>query len=199
MADEVLSLSATVSSLLFVSPKPLSAKRIARALNKKTAEIEEVLESLRELYQEEVYGFSLQEVSGAWQLRTSDAAAESIKKLYPAKDKKLSRASAETLAVIAYKQPVPRSEIEAIRGVDALPTLKTLLDAQLIRIIGHENTAGQPALYGTTKKFLEKFGLKDLASLPQTKELEELALEPGEPELADASEEEEGFQESSVM
>lgn len=173
-------LSALISSMLFVSHKPVSAEKIATAAKRSLSSVEAVLEELRDLYQDEVHGFSLHEVNDGWQLRTAPSCAPSIRRLMPRRVKRLSRAAAESLAIIAYKQPVDRSEIESIRGVDALPTLRTLLDAKLIRIVGKRDVPGQPALYGTTEKFLETFGLRDLSELPSLHELEQLLNEPGE-------------------
>lgn len=170
----------SVSSLLFVSLRPLSSFQLSELLEADAEEIESLLFQLKLEMQALGLGYELLEVSGSWQFRTRPQLANVVTKMVPARARRLSRASAETLAVIAYKQPVPRSEIEAIRGVDALPTLKTLLDARLIRIIGRDDTPGQPALYGTTSVFLEKYGLKDLAELPTVREIVELTEEPGE-------------------
>ncbi len=178
---EPLPLVASISAVLFVSGKPLSTEKIARAVRRTdVSKVEAALLEIKELYQEEIHGITLEEIGGKWQLRSSPRAKNTIQRLIPARARILSRAASETLAVIAYKQPVQKSEIEDIRGVDALPTLKTLLDARLVRVIGHEDTAGQPALYGTTQTFLEKFGLRDLADLPSVREIEELMNEPGE-------------------
>ena len=177
---EDLPLLARVSSLLFVSPRPLSIDTIAQATDATHEDVEVILAELANIYREEYHGFSLHQVGESYELRSSPKAASTIRRLIPARAKRLSRAAAETLAVIAYKQPVQRSEIEAIRGVDALPTLKTLLDAALIRVVGRDNSVGQPALYGTTTRFLERFGLRDLSELPTVRELSQLAAEPGE-------------------
>lgn len=183
-ADEILEqrlpLRAIISALLFVSPKPLSIAALAEAAKAKAEDVEGAVEELKGIFQEELHGFSLAEVGGCLQFRTSPRAARSIQRMIPPKSRKLSRAAAETLAVVAYKQPVQRAEIEAIRGVDALPTLKTLLDARLIRIVGRSDSAGHPALYGTTQTFLEKFGLNDLSELPSVRELQQLTADPGE-------------------
>ncbi|MCB0346093.1 MAG: SMC-Scp complex subunit ScpB [Bdellovibrionales bacterium] len=173
-------LSALVSSMLFVSPRPVSAEKISKASKRSLSSVEAVLEELRDLYQDDVHGFSLHEVNDGWQFRTAPGCSPSIRRMLPRRVKRLSRAAAESLAIIAYKQPVDRSEIESIRGVDALPTLRTLLDAKLIRIVGKRDVPGQPALYGTTEKFLETFGLRDLTELPSLHELEQLLSEPGE-------------------
>ena len=184
-----LPLQAQVSSLLFVSPRPLDAETLAELTRHDTAEVEAALQSLKALYQEEVHGFILLETGGAWQLRTGPDSARVVQRMIPARSRRLSRAAAETLAVVAYKQPVQRAEIEAIRGVDALPTLRTLVEARLIRIVGRESTPGHPALYGTTNTFLEKFGLGDLSDLPTVREIVELAEDPGESAPQSASNE----------
>ena len=180
-----LSPVAVVSSLLFVSAKPLSFDALLEATELQAPDLEAAIEELRHLFQDDLHGFCLAEVAGGFQFRSSPRAAVAIKRLLPPKSKRLSRAAAETLAVIAYKQPVERSEIEAIRGVDSLPTIRTLLDAKLIRIVGNQDTPGRPALYGTTTAFLEKFGLRDLSQLPSLRELDQLLREDvaGEAEI----------------
>ena len=187
-----LTLQAKLGSLLFVSTKPISSEVLAKACSCKVEQIESSLEELSKHLSDDINGFSLHNIGGNWQLRTALSAKKTINKLIPAKSRKLSRAAAETLAVVAYRQPVQRAEVEAIRGVDALQTLKTLLDAKLIRIVGREQSAGHPALYGTTEFFLEKFGLNDLSELPTVREIEELEQEPEEfnPEDSDSQESE---------
>lgn len=177
---EPLPLPAQVASLLFVSLRPLSLEQLATLTHADPETIEEVISTLSAELSEERFGFGIEDVGGSYQLRTSPRAARVVQRLIPPKSRRLSRAAAETLAVVAYKQPVQRAEIETIRGVDALPTLRTLLDARLIRIVGREASPGQPALYGTTSVFLEKFGLRDLSELPTLRELVELSQEPGE-------------------
>lgn len=181
-----LPLSAQIASLLFVSTRPLSLESLAELTRSDAESVDAALTALREELTEERFGFTLEEVGGSYQLRTTARSARVIHRLIPPRARRLSRAAAETLAVIAYKQPVQRAEIESIRGVDALPTLRTLLDARLIRIVGRESSPGMPALYGTTSVFLEKFGLRDLSELPTVRELMELAKDPGETETSDA-------------
>lgn len=181
-----LPLEAQVGSILFVSVKAMSAQVIAEITKVSTEEVEEALAKLKDYFKPEVTGFSLEEVSGCWQLRTPLAARKVINRMIPPRARRLTKAAAESLAIIAYKQPVQRSEVEAIRGVDALPTLKTLLDARLIRIVGRDSSPGQPSLYGTTNIFLEKFGLNDLSELPSIRELVEISSDPGESEIAEA-------------
>ncbi len=180
IAAPPLPLSARIGALLFVSTRPLTVETLAELSRSSEEDVDAAIETLQNDLREETHGFSLYEVGGAWQMRTSPRNSSVVQRLIPPRARRLSRAAAETLAVIAYKQPVQRAEIEAIRGVDALPTLRTLLDARLIRIVGREATPGQPALYGTTGTFLEKFGLRDLSELPTVRELVELAEEPGE-------------------
>jgi segregation and condensation protein B len=117
------------------------------------------------------------EVAGGWQFRTNPDNAEWVRKMLASKPVRLSRAALETLAVIAYRQPVTRAEIEDVRGVDSGGVLKLLLDRRLIKIIGKKEEIGRPSLYGTTKDFLEFFGLKDLTNLPTLREFHELTEE----------------------
>ena len=173
-------LRAAVSALLFVSSKPLTIETLARASRATTEDVAEVLALLSAELTADAFGFVLVEVAGAYQLRSAPSLAVVVKRLVRQRDRRLSRAAAETLAVVAYKQPVGRAEIEAIRGVDALPTLKTLLDAKLVRIVGRDSSVGHPALFGTTDRFLERFGLADLSELMSVKEVEQLVRDPGE-------------------
>ncbi len=182
LALEPLGPAALVSSLLFVSPKPLSRDLLVQLSALPEEVVDQALAEIQALFQEEVHGFSLIAVTGGYQFRSAPAASEALRQLMRRRTRRLSRAAAETLAVIAYKQPVQRSEIESIRGVDALPTLRTLLDARLVRVVGHHDGPGQPALYGTTEYFLERFGLSDLSHLPGLRELEAVMNDPGESE-----------------
>ena len=185
LPEKTLTLNAKVSCLLFVASNPITAEVMSSACDVELEEILATLDALKEEFTEEKYGYSLFQIGDAWQLRTSPSMQKTINKIIPARSKKLSRAAAETLSIIAYRQPVQRAEIEAIRGVDSMQTVKTLMDARLIRIVGREHTAGQPALYGTTDKFLEKFGMSDLSELPTVRELQELEEEPEEPVMLD--------------
>jgi segregation and condensation protein B len=134
----------------------------------------DVVRTLAELgdeYARDERGFRLQQVAGGYQLRTTRGNAEFVKALLAQRPVRLTRASLETLAVIAYRQPVTRPEIEAIRGVDVDAVLTTLAERRLVRVLGRKDVVGRPLLYGTTPEFLETFGLKDLASLPTLEEL----------------------------
>lgn len=181
----VVSLPAAISGLLFVAAKPLSLDTLVEVTGEDPSKVEEALSEVLVMFSDDFHGFSVHYVSGGYQLRTAPGLASAVKRLFPPKTRRLSRAAAETLAVIAYKQPVQRAEIEAIRGVDALPTLKTLLEQKLVRVVGHEDVVGQPAVYGTTPTFLERFGLRDLADLPTVRELEQLDEELGEVDAGD--------------
>jgi segregation and condensation protein B len=165
-------LRSILESLLFAAGDPVSIGRLTQILpGYERREIVRTLTEIAEAYQREGRGFRLQEVAGGYQLRTARANAEFVKALLQQRPARLTRASLETLAVIAYRQPVTRVEIEAIRGVDVDAVLATLLERRLIRVLGRKDVVGRPLLYGTTVEFLEAFGLKDLSSLPTLEEL----------------------------
>lgn len=168
-------LKSVVESLVFVADSPLSAVQIGRAAHAKKAEIEELLEELREEYRGR--GIELAEVGGGWQLRTPAVNAPFVRSLVSARPVRLTRAQLETLAIISYRQPVTRPEVDEIRGVDSGSALKILLDRNLVRILGKKEEAGRPMIYGTTAHFLEFFGMKALSDLPTLKEFSELSDE----------------------
>jgi len=168
-------LRAIIESLLFVSEEPLSINRIQSILKEvDRKKIKEAIDYLIKKYQSQEYGFTLKEVAGGFQFRTRPEYKEWIKRLKRSNPVRLSRAALETLAIIAYKQPVLRCEIEEIRGVDCGGTIRTLLEKKLIRVFGRKDLPGRPLIYGTTKQFLEVFDLKDITALPSLKELEEV-------------------------
>ena len=168
-------LRAIIESLLFVSEVPLSLVKLKTILAMHThGEIIQALEELRQEYDDVRHGFSLDEVAQGYQFRTKPEYGEWIRKLKKIIPTRLSQASLETLAVIAYKQPILRSEIESIRGVDVGGILRLLLEKNLIKILGRKNVPGRPIIYGTTHKFLEFFSLKDISSLPTLEEMGEL-------------------------
>ncbi len=181
MAENIeISLLTRLSGILFVTTKPLNVEKLSSYLKDSEEDILEALEELKANLVTANVGFELINVGGAYQYRSLPSLKSTIQTMITPKMKRLSKAAAETLAVVAYKQPVTRAEIEAIRGVDALPTLRTLIDGTLIRIIGREDTPGSPALYGTTDRFLERFGLSNLSELPTIREVTELMEEAGE-------------------
>ena len=184
-----------LESLLFVAEGPLTVQRLADVLGQvDKKEIAGILQELQAELESQGRGFRLYEIAGGYQLRTPRENADWVKKLHQSKGARMSRATLETLAIIAYKQPITRAEIEKIRGVDVDGVLTTLLERRLVRIAGRKEVAGRPFLYGTTREFLEVFNLKDLSHLPTLKEMEELAgaQEPSSAEetaAAEASEE----------
>jgi segregation and condensation protein B len=139
------------------------------------SEIRQALESLKSHYEKREGGLQIHEVAGGFQLSTRPEYAPWIKMLGKMKTSaKLSRSGLESLAIIAYKQPIVRGEIEAIRGVETSGVLRTLLERKLVRIVGRKDVPGRPIMYGTTKFFLQHFGLRDLAELPPLREFKEL-------------------------
>jgi len=171
-----------VEALLLASGDPLEFRRIADVTGIEDSELKDILESITMKFELEESGFQLVEIAGKFQFRTRAEYGPFIQKLKAGRPRRLSPAALETLAIIAYRQPIVKSDIEKIRGVDATPTIKTLLDRSIVRIVGHKATAGQPALYGTTEKFLSIFGLRSLSELPSLRDLKELESDPGEVE-----------------
>jgi segregation and condensation protein B len=164
-----------VEALVLAAREPLAAARIAEAVpGLNTAGARELLLELRADYQREGRGFELAEVAGGFQLRTPPELAEYVSRLEHERPARLSRAALESLSVVAYRQPVTRAEIELVRGVDCGPVLRSLLERHLLRIAGHRDVPGRPMLYGTTRRFLEVFGLSSLEDLPSLRDLDEL-------------------------
>jgi segregation and condensation protein B len=164
-----------IEALILASETPLVLEKICIILlGVEKSEIKEALEKLVLEYNERQGGIYLQEVAGGFQFRTRPELSLWVKKLKSTKPHSLSPAAMETLAIVAYKQPIVKSEIESIRGVDVGAPLKGLLDKRLIRIVGRKDVPGKPIIYGTTRKFLEVFNLKDLMDLPNLRELKEL-------------------------
>jgi segregation and condensation protein B len=166
-----------VETLIFLSEKPLSVEEIRQATGLDAGRIAKGLDQLSGHYREGVCGIVLHEVAGGWQLRTSPDNADFARRFLRVKPQRLTRAALETLAIVAYRQPVTRPEIEEIRGVDCGAVVKALLERRLVRILGKKEEPGRPILYGTTREFLEFFSLKDLASLPTLREFHELSQE----------------------
>jgi len=166
-----------IEGLLFVSPTPLSLQKLKEILDPLTApEIRNYLQKLQSAYEERRSALRVMEIAGGYQLYTRPEIAPWIRKLIANKPTKLSRPALETLAIIAYDQPTCKAEIDFMRGVDSQKAIRTLLERGLIRVLGRKDVAGRPLLYGTTKRFLEHFGLKDLASLPSREELGQMGL-----------------------
>jgi segregation and condensation protein B len=166
-----------VETLLFLGERPLSTEEIRQATGLEVERIEKALDQLSGHYREGPCGIVLHEVAGGWQLRTSPDNSDFARRFLKVKPQRLTRAALETLAIIAYRQPVTRPEIEDIRGVDCGAVVKALLERRLIKILGKKEEPGRPILYGTSREFLEFFALKDLASLPTLREFHELSEE----------------------
>lgn len=171
-----------IESLIFVSGNPLSIDRIKAVIPEAdTKDIKRCLQELIQDYEERSGGFYLRYVAGAYQFRSRPDYREYVAKLIQASPLRLSRAALETLAIIAYKQPVIRSDIEHIRGVDSGGIIRTLMEHKLIRVLGRKDIPGRPLIYSTTKRFLELFDLRSLKDLPTLKEIEAFEKEPAEP------------------
>ena len=165
-----------LESLLFATDRPLSLADLKRLLGERDGKrVTSALESLRARRAD--CGVQLITVAGGWQLRTHPANGLWVAKLVSGRPQRLSRAMMETLAIVAYRQPITRPEIDEIRGVDCGPVLRTLLDRTLIRVIGKKEEVGRPILYGTTPEFLKTFSLRDLTELPTLREFHELGAD----------------------
>jgi len=172
--DEIKSI---LESLLFVADGPQSVQRLAEVLDPVDQElIHELLHELRQDFEAQNRGIRLVEVAGGYQLRTPKANAEAVKKFLGGRPARMGKATLETLAIVAYRQPITKAEIEAIRGVDVDGVITTLLERNLIRAVARKDVPGRPFLYGTTPEFLQLFNLKDLSQLPTLKEMEEISL-----------------------
>jgi segregation and condensation protein B len=166
-------LESIIESLLFASDRPLPLSDLKRLLGERDGgKITAVLEELQARRQDS--GIQLAQVAGGWQLRTHPENVPWVSRILSGKPPRLSRAMLEALAIIAYRQPITRPEVDEIRGVDCGPVLKTLLDRGLVRMIGKKEEVGRPILYGTTAEFLRTFSLRDLSELPTLREFHEL-------------------------
>ena len=169
-------LKAVAEALIFVAEEPISAKTIADVLEVERDAVSKVIDELAADYVSRDGGLQLRELAGGWQIGTRPEHHEHVRAYLKSKPSaKLSLASLETLAVIAYKQPVTVPEILEIRGVQSPSAIKTLLDKRLIVAKGRKETVGRPMMYGTSKEFLIQFGLKDLSELPSVEDFQDLA------------------------
>jgi segregation and condensation protein B len=174
-------LKSAIEALLFIAGNPLSVDRLRTLFEEEAApeQIEAQLAQLREDYDGRGAGIMLAEVAGGFQLATRPENASWLRKFRTVKaSTRLSRPALETLAIVAYKQPITRTEVETIRGVNIGGIMRNLMERRLVKIVGKKDVPGKPMLYGTTTEFLQYFGLKDLSSLPTLKEFQE--LEAGE-------------------
>ena len=169
-----------VEALIMASSEPVSADRLARIVPQlKAAGAKDLVNELNTEYQETGRAFEVWEVAGGFQLRTLAEFSGYLQQLRKERPLRLSQAALETLSIIAYKQPVTRADLEDVRGVDTGAVVRGLLDRRLLRIAGHKDVPGRPLLYGTSRRFLEVFGLESIKDLPALRELEELAREQG--------------------
>ena len=172
-----------LESLLLVSTEPIpidKARQLLGGLNR--TQVREVHALLRAKYPADSSGILVEEVAKGFQLRTNPANQEHVRRLFDVKPPRFSRAALETLAIIAYKQPLTRQEIEQIRGVDCAGSLKTLMDRRLVKVMGKKDVPGKPFLFGTTREFMETFSLGSLSELPSMREIEDfLAASTGTP------------------
>jgi segregation and condensation protein B len=172
-------LPAIIESLIFTAESALSIDRLCDLLNDfERDEIKAALTELVDYYQERAGGFELVEVAGGWQFRTRPPFHGYITRHIKTRTSKFSQSALETLAIIAYRQPITRAEVEHLRGVDCGGVLKSLLEKHVVRILGKKDIPGRPLIYGTSKEFLEIFGLNDLKSLPTLREIQALDAAP---------------------
>ncbi len=184
-------LMATIEALIFASPEPMSLKTLTKLLDAEPKEdVKAALEAVRVRY-DRPGGLQLVEVAGGFQIVTRPELHEWVRRLFHERTtSKLSVAALETLAVIAYRQPVTAPEIAEIRGVNTSGVLATLIDRKLVKIVGRKQVVGRPFMYGTTREFLERFGLNDLTDLPKVEDMSELlgfelpGMDGGMPETA---------------
>ena len=168
-----------VEALVLASREPITATRIAEIVPGCTpSEVKGLLKELELEYERDDRAFEIWEVAGGYQIRTRAAFAGYLRQLQRERTFRLSRAALETLAVIAYKQPVTRAEIENVRGVEVGAVVRSLVERKLVRVAGHREVPGRPLLYATSKRFLEVFGFSRLEDLPTLREIDDLVL-PG--------------------
>jgi len=173
------SLEAILEALLFASGSPLSLDKIQEVLEGVSRhEVRKIIQDLQCRYTGG--GIQILEVAGGYMMATRAELHPWVQKLHSSRPAKLSRAALETLALVAFRQPITRAEIEEVRGVSVDGVLRTLFERNLIRIVGRKAVVGRPILYGTTKEFLRYFGFRDLSELPTLKEIEALTAGPGQ-------------------
>tara|TARA_B100000073_G_scaffold336591_1_gene331569 strand:+ start:24 stop:638 length:615 start_codon:yes stop_codon:yes gene_type:complete len=164
-----------IEALLFASPEPLSQARVNAVFDPETYDLKDIIDVLNKQYMKEKHAFEIQQVAGGFQLVSKKEYEIFIRRMLNKSGRlTLSNAALDCLAIIAYRQPISRYEIEAVRGVDSSGVIKTLLGRELIRIHGRDSGPGRPLLYKTTNKFLEHFGINRLSDLPKLKEISEL-------------------------
>jgi segregation and condensation protein B len=168
---------AIVEGLVFATDGPVKPEHLADLLEMEKGEVLGILRDLTEEYSRAGRGFVLQEIAGGFQFRTRPELGQWLRRFRNSRSYRFSRAALETLAIVAYRQPVTRADIDYLRGVDSGGVLKTLLEKRLVRIMGKKDVPGKPLIYGTSREFLELFGLSDLSGLPSLKEFSDLSPE----------------------
>lgn len=173
-----------IEAIVFASTEPLPVERIVECIQKEEIDaksVKEAIDQLNKRYQEDNHTLRIVKLAGGYQFATHPQYDKWVSRLFKAKaEKKLSQSSLEVLAIVAYRQPITRAEIEKIRGVNADWTLRSLMEKNLLTVVGREDAPGKPLLFGTTKAFLEHFGLFEIAELPKLKEIEDILKEDKE-------------------
>ena len=177
----------TTEAIILAAPEPIPLARLARLVHCKQSVVKALVGELNGAYVEHGRSFEICEVAGGFQIRTLPEFAAALQNVQTSRPLRLSPAALETLAIVAYRQPVTRAEVEHVRGVDAGAVMRSLLERNLVRISGHREVPGRPMLYGTTNRFLTVLGLASLDDLPTLRDLAELA-----PETAIAATSEDG-------
>ncbi|MFC2171093.1 SMC-Scp complex subunit ScpB [Acidobacteriota bacterium] len=173
---------AITEALIFASPEPVERKRIAEVTGMEGKEVQEILKELVDEYSSMDRGLRIVQAARGYRMTTKPEYHEWVSKLSDSiRPFRLSFAALETLAVVAYKQPITQLEIQEIRGVNSSGVLRTLLERRLLKVVGRKKVVGRPLLYGTSKEFLIHFGLNDLSDLPSMEEFEEILAEGAEP------------------
>ena len=175
MSDDLKELRASIEALIFASPHPLTLKVLLKTLDDEPPEhVEEALAALRRDWADRPGGLQLVEVAGGYQIVTRPELHDRVRRLFHEhSSQRLSVQALETLAVIAYRQPVTGPEIAEIRGVNTSGVIGTLVDRRLVKVVGRKAVVGRPFLYATTREFLDRFGLKDLQDLPRVEDMAE--------------------------
>jgi segregation and condensation protein B len=187
-------LSRNIEALVFASPQPVTREELLSVLQEvldmpvSDGDVEEALSSIRNRYRDGDYAFELVEIAGGYQFMTKGAYHHAVSVfLRQTTKKRLSQAAMETLALVAYKQPVSKSELEEVRGVNCDYAIQKLLEKELVAIVGRSEGPGRPLLYGTSEKFMDYFGLRDLSELPKPKDFQEVGESIGVPPALEES------------
>lgn len=187
MTMDANELKAALEAILFVSNEPVALDDLVESLNAGRDEIVAQLEEIKRVLEENVGGFMLEQTAGGWRLATRAEHEAILKKYFARKgESRLSIAALETLAIVAYRQPITAPEVSDIRGVNSTAVLHTLLERRMIRVSGRKNVVGSPFLYRTTREFLIHFGLNDIHDLPRLEEFGDLIGEPINEDLVSA-------------